>query len=103
MKGINNTGTYYKSKHSKHLYFSQQCEKFKHDTLKLWQLINQISGKQNDKSTTIDYITVEGIKKYRSTNISNEFPHYYANLRQKLAENMNPCTKSIDYYLAKIK
>ena len=90
-------------RYSKCLYFSQQCERFKHNTYKLWQLINQITGKRNDKSMSIDYITVEGIKKYKSTNISNEFAHYYANLGQKLAENMNPSTKIIDHYLAKIK
>ena len=90
-------------RHCKRSYFSQQCERFKRDTLKLWQVTNQITGKRNDKSMIIDHITVEGVKKYSSTQISNEFANYYATLGQNLSNNLENSNNSIDHYLAKIK
>ena len=42
-------------------YYTQQCYALKSDTKKLWQLINKIINKTNDKSSAINYITVDKI------------------------------------------
>ena len=48
------------------LYFSQQCERHKHNTKKLWETINTMTGKLVNKMSVIDYITVENIKKFNA-------------------------------------
>ena len=42
-------------------YYTQQCYALKSDTKKLWQLINKIINKTNDKGSVINYITVDKI------------------------------------------
>ena len=42
-------------------YYTKQCYALKSDTKKLWQLINRIINKSNDKSSVINYITVDKI------------------------------------------
>ena len=42
-------------------YYTQQCYALKSNTKKLWQLINKIINKTNDKDSVINYITVDNI------------------------------------------
>ena len=37
-------------------FYQEKCAEFKSQTKKLWGLINEISGKRNDKSTLIEYL-----------------------------------------------
>ena len=87
---------------SKRLYFSQQCERHKHNTKKLWETINTMTGKLVNKTSVIDFITVDNIKKFIAMEISNEFAKFYATIGKKLADNIPSSTMELDYYLNKI-
>ena len=85
------------------LYFSQHCERYKHNTKKLWATINKMTGQLNNKSSVIDYITVDGVKKFSLSEISNEFAKFYANIDSSLADKTPPSKNSIEFYLEKSK
>ena len=86
----------------KRLYFSQQCERHKHNTKKLWETINTMMGKLVNKTSVIDFITVDNIKKFTAIEISNEFAKFYATIGKKLVDNIPSSTMGLDYYLNKI-
>ena len=37
-------------------YYHDKCAEFKSQTKKLWSLINEISGKNSDKSSLVEYL-----------------------------------------------
>ena len=47
---------------AKRLYHNNKCEEYRNNSKRLWQVINEVIGKARDKSTTIDYLTIAGIK-----------------------------------------
>ena len=50
-------------------YYNLQCERFKQHSKKLWSVINEVCGKTNDKSSSLNYLTINGIKQYHSQKI----------------------------------
>ena len=53
---------------------------------KLWQLINNIINKNNDKTSIIDYITVDNIQYHGAKEVSDQFGKYYSDLGEKLSQ-----------------
>ena len=51
-------------------------------------MINKISGKNNDKTSIIDYIKVENIEYYDSLGITNNLCKYFANIGENLASKI---------------
>ena len=49
---------------AKRLYHRNKCDEYRKDMKKLWKVINEIIGKNSDKSGTIDYLRIGGIKEY---------------------------------------
>ena len=52
---------------------------------KLWGLINEISGKKNDKTGVLDYLTIDGVKDYNAKRICNRFAKYFASVGENFA------------------
>ena len=48
-------------RNSKKEYFNNKCLEYKHDSKKLWSLINKINGRIKDKTSIIDKITVRNL------------------------------------------
>ena len=46
---------------SKMLYYQNLCLEFKSNSKKMWQVINEVSGKIKDKSTAIDCLKINNI------------------------------------------
>lgn len=65
----------------------------------LWQLINNIIRKNNDKTVVIDYITIDNIKCYEASEVSNHFGKFYAELGEKIVKSIN--TKDLTYHFLK--
>ena len=84
---------------AKQEYHREKCREYQQNTKKLWQLINKVSGRINDKSTTIDCITVNGIKQYQGTQIANSLASYFANVGMEFAEKIPNSSWSIKSYL----
>ena len=86
-------------KWAKQEFHREKCREYQQNTKKLWQLINKVSGRVNDKSSTIDCITVNGIKQYQGSLIANSLASYFANVGKKFAEKIPKSTTSIKCYL----
>ena len=61
-------------------YCRNHCFEFRQNTKKLWGIINEINGKVHDKSSLIEYLKIDNIKKYDSKSIGNEFGKFFATL-----------------------
>ena len=51
-------------------------------------MINKISGKNNDKTSIIDYIKVDNIEYYDSQGITNNLCKYFTNIGENLASKI---------------
>ena len=70
---------------------------------KLWQLINNVIWKTIDKTTILEYKTVNNIDYYGAKDISNHLGKYYSEIGLKLANNTSFNKFSYNHYLEKIK
>ena len=87
-------------RHSKKLYFETKCNLYKSNTRKLWSTIHEICGKHNDKSTMIDYLSIEGIKTYEANKISNQFATYFSTVGKKFANKLPKSVTPVSEYIA---
>ena len=69
-------------------FHQDKCLEFQRNTRKLWQLINKVSGKINDKTSSIDYLCVNGIKEYTGEQIANTLARYFANVGETFANKV---------------
>ena len=83
-------------------YYIDNCNQYKNNTRKLWQVINQIIGKQHPCGSIIPYISINNIKTYDPKRISNKFGSFYANLGSNFAKQINPGKTSIEDYINRI-
>ena len=65
----------------------------------MWRLINEISGKSNDKSGLIEYLKIDGVKEYNSQNISNKLAKYFAGVGKQFASKIKSSKRHIQDYL----
>ena len=59
-------------------FYNDKCIEHKNNTHKLWEIINSINGKLNDKTSCIDHIKVNNIASYNPFAISNAFAEHFA-------------------------
>ena len=69
---------------AKKLYYSKLCTDFKSNTKKLWKVINEVSGKTNDKSCLIDSLKIDNILECNGKMISNAFGKYFSSVGENL-------------------
>ena len=75
------------------------CHEYRSKTKKLWGLINEISGKKNDKTGVLDYLTIDGVKEYNAERICNRFAKYFASVGENFAAKIPTASKSAHDYL----
>ena len=61
-------------------------------------MINKIIGKSNDKSCSIDYLHVNGIKEYNAKCISDSLAKYFANVGKNFGGKIPKPQKSVEDY-----
>ena len=88
---------------AKRLYYEGKCQEYRSNTKKLWQIINEVSGRTNDKTSLIDYITVDQVRMYQGPKISNHFAKYFSTVGKTFAEKIPKPTKDISHYLSCIR
>ena len=88
---------------AKRLYYEGKCMEYRNNTKKLWKIINDVSGKTNDKTSLIDYITVDQVRMYQGSKISNHFAQYFSTVGRTFAEKIAKPSKDISYYLSCIR
>ena len=88
---------------SKKNYYGCKCIEFKNNTKKLWKIINEVSGKSNNKDNLIDSLKVDNLHVYESQKIANTFGNYFATVGEKFANKIPKPNRNIEEYLAKIR
>ena len=88
---------------SKIYYYRFKCVEYRNNTKKLWQIINEVSGKIRDKSSVIHCIKIENVKTYSSTKITNEFGRYFSEIGESFANKIKPSNENRNHYLNKMK
>ena len=92
-----------KTKRKAHIeYYIKQCYNLKSNIKRLWNLINNIIGKTNDKTSVIDHITVENACYYDAKEVANKFGEFYSTIGAKLAQNIDKNETNIMKFLNKI-
>ena len=77
-------------------YYKEKCREYKTQTKKLWKLINEISGKKNDKSNLVDYLKIDDVQLYNAKKISNSFARYFSEVGEKFAKKIPSPTNNIN-------
>ena len=84
-------------------YYHNKCNEFRKNGKKMWNLINKINGKINDKTCIIDYLKVNNIKYFKGKDISNEFGKYFSSVGKEFALNIEEPKTPLKNYLDKIQ
>ena len=88
---------------AKSAYYNEQCRSLKQNSKKLWQLINDVTNRTNDKSSIIEYIKVDNIRYLKGKPISNKLADYFSTIGHKLAKKIVKGQHDIDHFLSKIE
>ena len=87
---------------AKKQYYKSKCEEFKHNTKKLWNIINEVCSKSNDKTSAIEYLKIGNIHEYKVDRISNHLGKYFSSVGKSYAEKIPKLRQTADYYLGKL-
>ena len=66
---------------------------------KLWGIINEIAGKNNNKSCLIEYLKINEVREYSAVKISKRFAKYFAGVGKQFASKIPKPIKSVTDYL----
>ena len=81
-------------------YFINKIEQFRTNAKKMWSILKDITGKNNDKSSCSNTFTING-KSVNDTNIiRNEFSKYYGSMGKNLVERIGPSQKHFSDFLS---
>ena len=79
-------------------YYEDKCRLFKHNTKKLWGIINEICKSKNDKSCLIDCLKINDVLEYDAKKITNKFGEYFSSVGKSFANKVKePATSPNDY------
>ena len=67
------------------MYYRNMCQEFRHNSTKLWKLINGIAGKIQNKNELIEHISVDNIHYEKGQEIANEFAKHFSGIGKKYA------------------
>ena len=69
---------------------------------KLWQLINNISGKVNNKTELVECLSINNIDHYDASSITNKFGRHFSSVGKKFAESIPTPVKPSKSFIEKI-
>ena len=87
---------------SKMLYYQNLCLDYRNNSKKLWQVINEVSGKIKDKSSLIEFLKINNIITYSSNKITNEFGNYFSKVGGLFASKIKNLIHTDTHYLTKL-
>ena len=67
-------------------YYEDKCRLFKHNTKKLWGIINEICKSKNDKSCLIDCLKINDVLEYDAKKITNKFGEYFSSVGKSFCQ-----------------
>ena len=84
------------------MYYQSKCVEFRRNAKKLWQIINEASGRINDKGSVIHSLKIDNVKTYSSRKISEEFGKYFATVGKTFANKIKDPVNNVTEYLKKM-
>ena len=86
-------------RYSKLNYYQEKCTEFKRNMTRLWQLINNVITRTNDKSGIVESIKIGNLRVNDPKKIDNHFGEYFSIVGDKINKNnktifMEPTTQS---------
>ena len=79
-------------------YYGRNCKTYKHNTKKLWGIINEISANHNDKSSLVDCLRINDVLEYNAKKITNKFGEYISNVGKEFAKKVaQPKNNALHY------
>ena len=79
-------------------YYKDKCHEYRRNMKKLWNLINEVIHKNNDKSSVVESLKIGNIITYNKTEISNQFGKYFSSVGHKFASKIKaPKNNATDY------
>ena len=89
-------------RHSRVKYIRDKCEEYKQNSKKLWQLINRIIGKENNKRHVIDSIKTQEKCYYDPDGITTKLCDHFANIGEKYSNMIPTDSCKTNEYINKI-
>ena len=77
------------------LYYPNLCKEFRHNSQKLWKLINSISYKTNNKCDIVDYLKVDNIEVHKRDEIASVFAKHFSSVGERFATKIPPQEKLV--------
>ena len=78
---------------AKFAFYHNKINMFGNNSSKLWKLIKQIIGKQNNKTSITDTFIINNLPNTNPTTISNSFCEYFSTIGNQLAANIHKSKK----------
>lgn len=79
-------------------YYKDKCYEYRRNMKKLWNLINEVIQKHNDKSSVVESLKIGNITIYNKREISNQFGRYFSSVGHKFASKIRaPKNNATDY------
>ncbi len=83
---------------AKKLYFTSKLQENASNPKKTWETLNEILGK-NNKSETVDKISVNGTISSDPSEIANTFNNFFVSVGQQISNSVPPIAKSPEDYV----
>ena len=83
-------------------HYTTKCTENKSNSRKLWNTINQVIRKSNNKTEVIEKLKINNLYEHNGQRITEEFTKYFANIGKEYANNMQDPTTNLRDYLRKI-
>ena len=80
-------------------FYQDMCYEYRSQTKKLWGIINEIAGKNNNKSCLIEYLKINEVREYSAVKISKRFAKYFAGVGKQFTSKIPKPIKSVTDYL----
>ena len=67
------------------LYYRNLCKEFRHNSQKLWKLINSISSKTNNKCDIVNHLKVDNVEVHKRDEIATVFAKHFSSVGKGFA------------------
>ena len=89
-------------RHCKISYHVNKCIEFKQNTKKLWSFINRLIGKNNDKTSIIDALIIDGKMDSDAKNITNKLCNHFSTIGESFSNQIPDNIPLTNSYINKI-
>ena len=83
-------------------YYHDLCIEFRHNSKRLWKVINSLTGKTSNKNDIIEYLKNENIEITKTNEIAKEFARHFSSVGECFARKIPSPNIPIQDYISQI-